>query len=52
MFRLFFENIELWSVSSVGSERFLHTEEVDSSNLPQTTEKPQLRGFFNVRLFV
>lgn len=34
------------SVSSVGSERFLHTEEVESSNLPQTTDLPRRRGFF------
>ena len=34
------------SVSSVGSERFLHTEEVESSNLPQTTIQPLRRGFF------
>ena len=37
---------EKWSVSSVGSERFLHTEEVESSNLPQTTRSPSQRGFF------
>ncbi len=36
------------SVSSVGLERFLHTEEVDSSNLPQTTQPPHKGGFFSV----
>ena len=34
------------SVSSVGLERFLHTEEVESSNLPQTTPSLQNGGFF------
>ncbi len=35
-----------WSVSSVGLERFLHTEEVESSNLPQTTRSHLKGGFF------
>ena len=44
-----FERKTLRSVSSVGSERFLHTEEVESSNLPQTTPKEALlqKGFFD-----
>ena len=39
--------IQFGSVSSVGSERFLHTEEVDSSNLPQTTERASYKGGFS-----